>query len=365
MKNKRFSKTLLSIMAVVLIATGCGASGGADGKKVVEGVPDQIAKDDEVKIMVVRKIGGDDHTAQFLAGAKQEGEAMGFTVDTFSANGDAAKFHDTISQSLEKDYDGFIISHGDDDATIEAVQKIRDKGIPVVTFDSNSGLSAIEGVTMTSQEDESLASLALNQMNSELNGQGNILYLWVDGFPPMVRRNNVYQQFMTDNPGYKELERFGNATDPTVQTQNAVAAMLTKYPEGELDGIFATWDAFAIGAYRAIKEAGREEVKIYSIDVSNTVLQAMQEDNSPWSSAAAVDPKMIGEINLRLLAKKIAGESTPNTVNLPATLISQEKLKQSTEAVNMVSLADVIPGWGVSSEFEETWMKKLKEAYAE
>src|SRR5690606_20430050 len=98
-------------------------------------------------------IGGDDHTAQYLAGAKEEGEKMGFAVDTFSANGDSAKFHDAIQQAMNQDYDGIIISHGDDEATIDEVRKIVDKGIPVVTFDSIEGLKDIPGVTMTAQDD--------------------------------------------------------------------------------------------------------------------------------------------------------------------------------------------------------------------
>ena len=54
----------------------------------------------------------------------------------FTANGDTAKFHDAIAQALEEDYDGFIISHGDDDATVNDVQKLVDTGKSVVTFDS-------------------------------------------------------------------------------------------------------------------------------------------------------------------------------------------------------------------------------------
>lgn len=368
MSKKRISKMLLTLFAVVLVVTGCAIGDDESNRAVkaknVDGVPEKIATDDQVKIMVIRKIGGDDHTAQFLAGAKAEGESMGFKVDTFSANGDAAKFHDAIAQATEKDYDGIIISHGDDEATIKEVQKIRDKGIPVVTFDSIEGLSKVQGVTLTSQQDESLANQALDELNKQINGQGNIVYLWVDGFPPMVKRNVIYQQYLKDNPGVKEVERFGTAQgDVAVQTQNAVAAMLTKHPKGDIDAIFATWDAFAIGAARAIKEAGRDEIKIYGIDVSNADLQLMQEENSPWVSTAAVDPKTIGAVNVRLLLKKIAGEETPDTYLLPATLITQEKLKSGSGAANMDSLAELIPGWGTSTDFEELWMKNLKEAY--
>lgn len=324
-------------------------------------IPSKIAGK-QLKIMVVRKIGGDDHTAQFLAGAKQEGESYGVTVDTFSANGDSAKFHDAINQALEKNYDGFIISHGDDAATVEDVKKITVKGIPVVAFDSNAEISKIEGVTLTSQDDETLALLSLKKLIQDHDGKANIIYLWVDGFPPMVNRNRVYKALLEKYPSIKEVERFGvAAADTSVQTQNAVAAMLAKHPKGTIDAIFATWDAFAIGAERAVKEAGRSEIKIYGIDVSNADLQAIQEKDSPWVSTAAVDPKLIGAVDLRILLKKIAGESTPKYYDLEAASITQDKLNNGGTAVNMQTLADIIPGWGKTTAFEEPWMNALKE----
>ncbi|UGB31377.1 sugar ABC transporter substrate-binding protein [Metabacillus sp. B2-18] len=373
MKNRFFNAAFLLTIVLTLIVTGCSSNSGetaestqakGDPEVSLDNVPERFANGEGAKIKVIRKIGGDDHTAQFLAGAKEEGEALGFTVDVFTANGDTAKFHDAIAQGLEEDYDGFIISHGDDEATVDAVQKLVDAGKSVVTFDSNEGLAEIGGVTLTSQDDEALAKLALDQLVQDTNGEANIVYLWVDGFPPMVRRNAVYQDILANNSGIKEVERFGvAAADTSVQTQNAVAAMLNKHPKGEIDAIFATWDAFAIGAARAIKEAGRDEIKIYGIDVSNADLQEMQNEKSSWKYTAAVDPKLIGAIDMRLLAKKLAGEETPEAYNLEASLISQEALLQSSEPINMVNLADTVEGWGQSTEFEEEWMKTLKEYY--
>ncbi|MED1471341.1 sugar ABC transporter substrate-binding protein [Bacillus salipaludis] len=369
MRKNLLKSTLVSALAATLLLSGC-ASGGttkqASGDKNVsfKGVPAAYAKGNHFKIKVIRKIGGDDHTAQFLAGAKQEGEALGFQVDVFTANGDTAKFHDAINQALDQNYDGYIISHGDDDATVNDVKKIVEKGKSVVTFDSNPKIANVDGVTLTSQDDEKLAQLTLDQLVKETNGKANIAYLWVDGFPAMVRRNKIYQDVLKKNPGIKEVDRFGvAAADTSVQTQNAVAAMLNKYPKGKLDAIFATWDAFAIGAARALKEAGREEVKIYGIDVSNSDLQEIQRQGSAWKYTAAVDPKLIGAVDMRILAKKLAKEDTPKTYDLEASLVSQSDLQKSKQPVNMANLAEIIPGWGQSTAFEEDWMKTLKDHY--
>ncbi|WP_017754446.1 sugar ABC transporter substrate-binding protein [Calidifontibacillus oryziterrae] len=371
MREKFLKRTMITVLSAMLFLTGCNTGGDtakepAENQEPVslENVPERFATGEGAKIKVIRKIGGDDHTAQFLAGAKEEGESLGFTVDIFTANGDTAKFHDAIAQAMQQDYDGVILSHGDDAATADDVSKLRDKGIEVVAFDSVSELTEIEGVTLTSQDDEALAVQALDQLIKDTNGKANIAYLWVDGFPPMVRRNNVYQEVLSANPGIKELERFGvAAADTSVQTQNAVAAMLNKYKKGELDAIFATWDAFAIGAARAIKEAGRNEIKIYGIDVSNADLQLIQEEGSPWVSTSAVDPKLIGAVNMRILAKKLAGEETPPTYDLEASLITQDLVQSSQEPVNMANLANIIPGWGQSEAFNEEWMDVLRDHY--
>ncbi|KPB03944.1 sugar ABC transporter substrate-binding protein [Bacillus sp. CHD6a] len=368
MSKNIIKKGIVALTTAALLLTGCNAGGdtSASSKPTgpIENVPETFADGEGAKIKVIRKIGGDDHTAQFLAGAKEEGESLGFTVDVFTANGDSAKFHDAINQTVNQDYDGVIISHGDDAATVEGVQQLIDSGKEVVTFDSNGDLANINGVTLTSQDDEELAKLALDQLVNDFNGEANVVYLWVDGFPPMVRRNNVYQETLEKNSGLIEVERFGvAAADTSVQTQNAVAAMLNKHPKGSIDAIFATWDAFAVGAARALKEAGREEIKIYGIDVSNADLQEISAKGSPWRYTAAVDPKLIGAVNLRLLAKKLAGEETPQTYDLEASLISQEELQQSGEAVNMGNLTSVVEGWGESDAFLEEWMSTLKEHY--
>ncbi|WP_168118638.1 sugar ABC transporter substrate-binding protein [Paenibacillus sp. HB172176] len=375
MFNLKAQKLLLLTIAAVLVLAGCGNNGksgnaenngnnGAGGNNAAAEIeiPAALADKGDIKIKVIRKIGGDDNTAQFLAGAKQEGTSMGFDVDTFSANGDTTKFLDALDQAANSDVDAVVVSHGDDEATVAAVQKLRDKGIEVVAFDSNDGLANIDGVTLTSQDDEALAQLTLDQLVKEQGEDAKILYLWVDGFPPMVRRNKVYQETLAKYPNIEELDRFGVANDNTsVDTQNAVAALLAKYPKGEIDAIFATWDAFAQGAARALQEAGRTEIKIYGIDVANNDLQMMQEENSPWVSTAAVDAKMIGAVNVRIAVNKLAGIETPATYGLEAALITQEDLKASSDPVNITTLENIVPGWGKTDAFETDWMDALKE----
>ncbi len=344
------------IAAVLIGIAGAAALSFAQAK-----IPDPIARHSgPIKVAVIRNLGSDDHTNQFLAGAKEEGEALGFKVDTFITNGEDAKFQDFATMVMNQDYDGIILSHGKDPYATDLVRQIVAKGKALSVFDT--ALSGpVEGVTATSQKDESLAEMSLSQIVKDFNGRARILKLWVAGFPPMDRRQVIYRRVLQENPGIKELELIGAVSaDVPGDTANKVGAALAKYPKGQIDAIWGSWDAFAQGAYKALKENGRTEIRLYGIDVSNQDLQLMQEPGSPWVCTAAVDPKLIGRINMRLVAKKLAGEPTPASYELPAALITQRDLKKSPTAVNMVTLATIIPGWGQSKDFNEPWMDALR-----
>jgi simple sugar transport system substrate-binding protein len=342
------------------VSTSANSSSGTSTTSTAK-IPAKIAAKKSLKFFVVSEIGGDDFTAQYLAGAKAEGKAFDITVDTYSASGDNAKFHDAIAQALTKGYDGFIISHGDDAATVNDVKKIRAKGIPVVSFDSNPDLSKVDGVTLTSQKDEQMVLDSFGQLAQDIDGEGKITYLWVDGFTPMVNRNRIYKALLEKYSSIKEVDRFGVADNNTsVETQNAVAAMLQKYPKGKIKAIFASWDAFAIGASKAIEEANRTDVKVYGIDVSNADLQEIQKKNSPWIATSACDPAEISEIDVRILLQKLAGETTPKYYVVNPTLITKDALIKYGKAVNMKNLDKAVPGWGTSSAFKESWMNSLK-----
>ena len=298
-------------------------------------VPTAIASHDgPIRIAVIRNLGSDDNTTQFVAGAIQEGKKLGFKVSTFLSNGDDAKFQDFVNQAISQKYDGIILSQGRDPYSTALVKKAVDAGIKVSVFDTAVN-GEIPGVTVTQQDDASLTNLSFGQLAKDFNGKANIVKLWVAGFPPV-------------------------SSDVQGDTANKVGAILAKYPKGKIDAIWGTWDAFSQGAYKALKENGRTEIKLYSIDISNQDLQLMREPGSPWAVSVAVDPKLIGATNVRLIANKIAGEATPATYDFKAAAIPQALLTAQPGAVNVASLGKIIPGWGQTEDFVAPWFATLE-----
>ena len=348
----------------LVLLTGCAGKTEKVTTKKIDGVPEGVQGD--IKIAVIRNLPSDDHTKQFLDGARSEGESFGFKVDTFIAENDDAKFQELVAQAIQKDYDGLIISHGKKDYSYDMIKPALDKGMKVVTFDTVAEKDGknLDEVTATFQDDFKLAELSLNEV-AALSTDGKpvqVIKLWFGpGVPPLDRRQTIYEKFEKGNK-IKTLEVIGPTNFQDVQGDIGakVSSILAKYPKGSVDAIWGSWDEMAKGAFKAMKENNRSDIKLVSIDISNQDINFMREDKSNWLSTAAVDPRLIGMMDMRLMAKKLAGEQTPDTYDLEAKLIKKEDLK---EGINMTNLKEVIDGWGKSEEFNEDWMDKLRSNY--
>lgn len=360
MKKKFISMLMLATLSASIFV-GCGAQKTSGTSNT--GSQNAAGGADKIKIAVIRNLPSDDHTKQFLDGAVSEGKSFGYQVDTFISNGDDAKFQELVAQQIEKDYDGLVISHGKAEYSSDMLKPALDKGMKVVTFDTAFKDNVIpEGITSTAQDDYSLAKLSLDEIIARSESKpAKILKLWFGpGVPPLDRREEIYKQYEAEGK-IQTVELIGPSTLDDVQGEvsSRVGAVLAKYPEGSVDAIWGSWDELAKGGYKAMQEANRKDIKLISIDISNQDINLMMEQDSIWKATAAVDPRLIGTVNTRILAKKIKGEETPQTYDLAANLIKQEQLKSDT---TMNTLSDVVEGWGQSDAFNEPWMDELRKA---
>ncbi|MCP8968143.1 sugar ABC transporter substrate-binding protein [Ectobacillus ponti] len=315
------------------------------------------AKVKKLKVALIMQMSIGTFSTQYIEGVKKQVEAFGGTVQVYNSDNDLAKMASNLDAAVNAKVDGILIDHGRAEALKNGVDKAVKAGIPVVAFDNDL---RIPGVTVIDQDDYSLAWKSLKTLGEDLNGKGNIAVVWVGGFAPMERRSVIIDAFYKRYPGIKEVARFGTASANTaLDTQAQVEALLKKYPnKGDLDAIFATWDEFAKGAVKALEQAGRTDIKVYGIDLSNEDLQLMQKENSPWVATAAADPAEVGKVQTRILYQKAAGEATPDVFSVEPYLVEKETLPK--ESITMDKLSQYINGWGTSKAAYSPWMTKLE-----
>lgn len=327
---------------------------------------------EDIKIAVIRNDGANDHVAQMFQGAIMRGESFGFEVDTMITNSDDVKFQDLVAQCIESDYDALFISHGKQEYSYDLVKKIIDAGIPVVSFDTlpyDADGNAPEGVTVMQQDDYSLARDSLDALikyckeTKGIEVPKIITNFYGPGVPPLDRRNEILVEYV--NAGKVELIDTVVATDASNYIgdfQTKFSAMLNKYPAGSFDAFWSVADVYCQGCYIATEDVGRlGEFPFFSIDAATTDIEYMRRENSPWITCSAVDASLIGDVGIRLLSMKLAGEETPASYDFPCQTFWQEDLQEDT---NITNLGEVVEGWGITNDFWQPWMDELVAANA-
>ncbi|WP_127530763.1 sugar ABC transporter substrate-binding protein [Paenibacillus kobensis] len=368
--NKFGKSAFFALIAVILLITAaCGNSGKETGKD--EGASQEQGQTTEQaagntdaaslkgkKIALVMQFNTGTFSAQYIEGVKEQVEKFGGKVQVFASDNDLAKMSANLDAAINQGFDGILLDHGQAGALKQGVNRAVEQKIPVVAFDSDL---KVPGVTVLSQDDQAMASKTLELLKQDAGGKGNIVKIWVAGFAPMERRQVAYKAFLDSNPDIKEIAAFGNAGNPALDAQSQMEAILKQYPnKGDISAVWAAWDEFAKGATRAIQQAGRNEIKVYGIDMSDEDLQMIQDPNGPWVASAAVDPKDIGRVQVRYLYQKLHGDNTDDSVVLDAVVVKRDDLPK--EAVNTTQLGEYVQGWSGRTQGNADWMKELEQA---
>jgi simple sugar transport system substrate-binding protein len=351
--KKRLTVVVLVLLLVLSACNSTNKTSGTDEKTVSDSSNNLEGK----RIALIMQINLGTFSAQYIAGVEDQVEKLGGKVTIFTADGDLAKMASSLDAAINQKFDGILIDHGTPEALKNGVERAIEKGIPVVAFDSTI---EVPGVTVLQQGDEKMAEITLEKLAEDIDGKGNIVKIWVAGFAPMERRQISYDAFINKYPNIKEVAAFGAASANTaLDTQAQMEAILKQYPnKGDITAVWAAWDEFAKGAVRAIQQAGRDEIKVYGIDLSDEDLQLIQDPNSPWVASAAVDPKDIGRIQVRYLYQKLHGDETPENVVLDPVFVTRDALPE--EQVTTDQLHEYVEGWGKSEQGYTDWLKELE-----
>ncbi len=376
-QTKRLGVWLSLVLVLALALTACGnknnnnggasesasaspsASASESGSASPEASGSGVESLKGKRIALVMQFNQGTFSAQYIDGVKKQAAKFGGEVTVFASDNDLSKMASNLDAAVNQKFDGILIDHGNADALTAGVNKAKEAGIPVVAFDAALG---IEGVTDLSQNDQKMAEQTLEQLAKDAGGKGNIVKVWVAGFAPMERRQESYAAFQKKYPDIKEITSFGDASNPQLDAQTRMEAILKQYPEkGSITAVWAAWDEFAKGASNAIKQAGRDEIKVYGIDMSDEDLAMIQDPTSPWVASAAVDPTTIGTVQVRYLYQALHGDTPEAAVQIDSVYVSRDALPKDKQ-VTTADLSQYVPGWGESDQGNTDYLKELEAA---
>lgn len=378
---KKRSGTLIAALlfcaALVLTVVGCSTE-----EQVEPGSVDSPVAGE--KVAYIMQMASSEIFETWAQSAVETAERLGMEADVYFCDGSDSKWKETVRQCAADGYDGLLLSHGGKNYSYDCLTEVLEAypELKIVTFDtlfenSIGETQKIDGVTQFFQQDSQLAVELLdyicNTLYPEKAAAGEpvqILKVWVGpGYLSAFDRREVGYAAYEQQGLIHTVDTIGPSDYTNVETSMAevTAAALEAY-DGEIDAIWCCYDLYASGVYLGLQQGG-SEIPLVSVDISNSDIEKMAAEASPWKACATTNWSYNGEFGMRVLALELADQYDqiidPTTgeasdwLELPTSLITQDMVAGGSIDVSNL---DTVAGaqysdrsWMVTSD----WMAAL------
>ena len=242
-------------------------------------------------------------TAAEAAGAK-------FTLVTAGQQTAVSTQVNQLEDLIAKKVDGIVLSPMDSKAVIPVLKKAKAAGIPVVLVDQTIEANNEDlYISYIGTDNTNAGKVAGETLSKALNGKGNVLIVRgangssagnerVDGFKAGIAGTSI--KIIGEQPGDWKNDIAMQVVENMLQAN------------GDVQGIFTASDVMLNGILTALKNAGKNDVKILSVDGSDDGKQ-MIKDGEVYGSMAQF-PNVMGTKSIELLMSAINGTLDANTV---------------------------------------------------
>lgn len=297
------------------------ASGSADEASDGAGAETSVAGK---TISVMTPYLGSVTTNQMVEYVEESLTAQGANVSVINTDNDFAELASRIEDVVAAQTDAIVLVSADPAQVENQLQDAFDAGIPV--FGCDSGF--IDGMQINATSDNyQMGELIVRYLFDDLmGGKGTVIALTHRPHPGVVKRCEAFDEIIKEYPDITLItEQHVPAEQPINDAQNIVEnLLLANQTEGSITAIWAAWDEPAIGATKALQEAGRDEVIVTGVDGNE---QAVELIEAGTNLKATVKQNFEGmtDIVCEQLVKYFDGEELEKgEMYAPASIIKNE-----------------------------------------
>jgi len=229
-----------------------------------------------------------------------------------------------INTYIASGVDAIVVSPLSARASMSALERAKQKGIIIVTYNTN-----VEGDTPSSyvesdQRDLGRATgvVAGEYITKHLGGKARVALLAFQAQAPeqSMMRVNGFKEEMARIPGVTIVAE----QDAWLAEQAVKKAgdMLTAHPD--LDIIWAANEGGTVGAVMAVKNSGRAgKVAVFGTDTGEQIADFLLAEDGILQAVTGQRPFEIGSMAVDFAFKALRGEKVQKTVSLPGLLLSR------------------------------------------
>ena len=249
-------------------------------------------------------------------------EDHGHTVTVVDTNSDNAAMNAEITTAVSQGVDAIVVAFGTPQEFGDGLADAVAAEVPVFGLDTGG---VVEGILLNVTTDNRfLGEQSAQAIIDQVGEGGTVAMIHFDPFEPVRLRAEAARELFEES-GIEVIEYVqGDPEDSTGFASAVVGDLLAKYPEGELDAIWAGWDASALGAYQATVAADRTEVLVTGVDGQPFAIAEVAKGGN-WIATVRQDWPVIATTVLDLVEAHFGGaEPAETVVFVPAVLITAE-----------------------------------------
>lgn len=216
------------------------------------------------------------HDNPFFAAEAQGAEAkateLGYATQVYSHDDDANKQNELIDTAIASGAAAIILDNAGADASVAAVQKAKDAGIPSFLIDREINATGVAAVQIVSNNYQG-ATLGAESFVEAMGEAGNYVELvGKESDTNAGIRSKGYHDVIDQYPDLVSVAQ-QSANWSQTEAFTKMEAILQANPE--IKGVICGNDTMAMGAQAALEAAGRAEVIVVGFDGSNDVRDAI------------------------------------------------------------------------------------------
>ena len=286
--------------------------------------------EDKVEISVVLKTLASEYWGYVKNGCDAAAKELGITVTVVgpdaesNIDGQVAMIQEQIAAGC----DAIVCAPNDAAAAANALKAAIDKGIPVLSVDTNVGMEGQTSFVGTSNVD---AAKRGGLWAAEQLGEGAkaVIIYGQEGDNTSNMRREGYEAACKEK-GIEVLAALSgqNTTDGATKTMED---LLSAHP-GEIDVVFCHNDDTAIGAMNACKSAGVSDILIVGFDGNKSAVELIMADEL-IKATVAQQPYAMGYEVVKAAYAAIQGQKVDAVISAPVKVVTKENGKDYLDSL--------------------------------
>ena len=233
----------------------------------------------------------------------------------------AAEQNSVLESAAAAGPDGIAVDPVDAVGNMPAIRTIRERGIPIVLFDSPS---PEPGMTSVGNDFTQQGTLAAQRLVGLIRGQGKVAVM--RGFPSAPNHRERYDAEVAElkrHPGISIVDG-GTDNDDIGTAEREAAAVLAA--NTDLRGYLCCDAAGPIGIATAIRKAGKAgQLAFVGMDAIRPILEFVKA--GIIESSAATIPAMQGSMSILMLWQASLGVPIPQRVDTGIDVITRDNVE--------------------------------------